>query len=176
MRKYLNNPWIVTALALVAIAFVWASLRPTTVVRTPRVAAVSENVADEGISAESSSAELAPTSIEEALKAIALTAVPRDPFAGRPKVSVAGLVAQPAVPDLVDTIKLSAIWTQEGRTYVLINGRIHQVGDEISRMTIESATQEGVWVAHWKGRDFLSVGTHFTLITPGRKPMRAAAL
>jgi peptidyl-prolyl cis-trans isomerase A (cyclophilin A) len=43
-------------------------------------------------------------------------------------------------------------------------------------VTIESATQDGVWVAHWKGRDFLALGTDFTLVTPGRAPMRAASL
>lgn len=177
MRKFLNNPWIVTALALIAVAFVWMSLRPTPVVIAPQETVIAENPGFEEVSAEETiAAETAPTSIEEALKAIAVAGIARDPFAGRPKVAAIVMSTAPVVPDIVDTVKLSAIWTQEGRTYVLINGRVHQAGDEISRITIESATQDGVWLAHWKGRDFVSLGADFTLVTPDRSAMRAASL
>jgi hypothetical protein len=176
MRKYLNNPWIVTALVLGAVAFVWSSLGPTRVVVAPQLATSSGMVVDEAVPEEPARDEVGALSIEEALKAIKLTAVPADPFAARPKAESTGLPEQPAVPDIVDTVKLSAIWTQGGRTYVVINDRIHEAGDEISRIKIESASQQGVWVAHWKGRDFVSLGDDFTLVTPAYMPMRAASL
>jgi hypothetical protein len=177
MRKLLNNPWIVTALAVMAVAFVWISVRPAAPVVVPQETEIAETFAPGEVPGEETIAEDgAPASVEEALKAVAVTGMLRDPFAGRPKVALIALSSEPVVPDIVDTIKLSAIWTQEGRTYVLINGRIHQAGDEISKITIESATQDGVWLAHWKGRDFISVGADFTLVTPDRSAMRAASL
>ena len=87
----------------------------------------------------------------------------RDPFAIHVKAVVAD---KAAAPDLIDTVHLSAIWTQDGQTLVLINDHICQGGDEIGRLKIESATQDGVWITHWKGRNFLSIGGNFTLNTP----------
>jgi hypothetical protein len=176
MRKYLNNPWIVTALALGAVAFVWNSLRPARVVHAVQTVEAAGPTAEETSSGESAPSEVAAMSIEQALKAVALTTLPGDPFAPRNKTDSLNLHPEPAVPDFVDTVKLSAIWTQEGRTYVVINDTIHEAGDAISRITIESATQHGVWVAHWKGRDFVALGDDFTLVTPGGKTMTAASL
>ena len=177
MRKLLNNPWFVTALALIALAFVGASLRPKRVVTAPVITEAPAAGASQSVPEEQSSPEKTPSSIDEALKQLALTGASRDPFASRPKVPVATSAADRiAVPDSVDTMRLSAIWTQQGQTYVVINGQIHQPGDQISKIKIESATQEGVWVTHWKGRDFLSLGVDFTLVTPMGAPKLAASL
>lgn len=177
MRKLFNNPWFVTALALIAFAFVGASLRSKPVVsssiRVEGLAASSAQSSPE----EQSALEKTPKSIDAALKELALAGATRDPFASRPKVQLASPAAERiTVPDSVDTVRLSAIWTQDGQTYVLINGQIHQAGDQISKIKIESATQDGVWVTHWKGRDFLSLGVDFTLVTPMNAPKLGASL
>jgi hypothetical protein len=176
MRKYLNNPWIVTALALGAVAFVWSSLRPARGGQVAQTVESGGSLVEEVTTDASAPTEFAAMSIEQALNAVALTSLPVDPFAPRKSAAPLSLTEEPAVPDFVDTVKLSAIWTQEGRTYVVINDTIHEAGDEISRIRIESATQHGVWVAHWKGRDFVALGDDFTLVTPGGKTMTAAKL
>jgi len=105
--------------------------------------------------------------VREALKALTIpkTAL-RDPFAPRAREDEANPTETSVAPDVVDSVHLSALWTQGGATYTLINDRICQVGDKIGRLQIESATQDGVWISHWKGRDFISLGGDFTLRTP----------
>ena len=175
MRKLLNNPWIVTALALAAVAFVGSSLWPS------RPAAIRVTPERELAATESSAVETATTSepvhteAASAVKELPVASVLTDPFASHLK-PMADRVEPEVVPETVDTVRLSAIWTQQGQTYILLNGQIHQAGDEISRIKIESATQDGVWVAHWKGRDFLTLGSDFTLVTPGQKASAGARL
>jgi len=98
----------------------------------------------------------------------------RDPFAARPKREAAGEAL--AEPDVVDRVRVSAIWTQGNATLVLVNERICEAGDEIGQVKIESASQEGVWVSHWKGRDFLSLGVEFVLTTPASATHAAARI
>ena len=97
----------------------------------------------------------------------------RDPFAVHVKVDPT--VEKVAVPDAVDSVHLSAVWTQDNQTLVVINDRICQKGDEIGRIKIDAVTRDGVWLAHWKGRDFVRVGGSFTLNTPAGKPQRVAS-
>lgn len=175
MRKLLNKSWFVALLALAAIAFVGNALRPKVLVGiAPTVVTGSSPV--ESAAAEPTNVAVAPTSgsVDDALRAVAASVKARDPFAVRAKLAAPEANAEEVkVPDVVDTVRLSAIWSQEGHTYLLINGHIHEVGDELSRLRIESATTDGVWLAHWKGRDFLALGADFTLVTPARpsKPM-----
>jgi hypothetical protein len=180
MRKFLNKPWFVALLALAAIAFVWNSIRPKTLVGVASVASAT-TAAVEPPAQESATAATSLTftggSVDDALKALMASVKPRDPFAVRAKSVAPEPAAEEAkVPDVVDTVRLSAIWIQEGRTYLLINGQIHEVGDELARLRIESATTDGVWLAHWKGRDFLALGADFTLVTPARKATPVASL
>lgn len=176
MRKLLNNPWIVAALALAAVAFVGTSLWPKPM-RGVAVAAVepSPDSTDSGEQVPVA-VEGASLSMEQALQSLAVTTLPADPFASRPKHTAESLTEQIYVPDTTETVKLSAIWTQEGKTYVLINGQIHEAGDHIDGIKIESANQEGVWVGHWKGRDFVGLGGDFTLVTPAKPTVRTARL
>ena len=158
MKKLLNKPWFVATLALIALSLVGRSVLPRLQLTASSAPAPSsaEN--------EPAAAPDAPPSIEAALQSLAVPAALRDPFAPRARPQAAS--AEPVAPDSVDTVLLSALWTQDGETLALINGRILQPGDEIGRLKIESASQEGVWVAHWKGRDFISLGGTFTLNTP----------
>ena len=176
MRKLLNNPWIVAVLALLAVAFVGFSLWPKSQ-RHDSAESVSANVVPVEDSAEPATLNNGQAmTIDEALKAIALTSIPADPFAPRTTL-VSESVTQPtAAPDVVETMKLSAIWTQEGKTFVLVNGQIHQPGDEISRIKIESATQDGMWIGHAKGRSFVTLGADFTVVIPAKVELRTARL
>jgi hypothetical protein len=74
----------------------------------------------------------------------------------------------------VDTAHLSALWTENGETLALVNGRILRPGEGVGRMTIESATQEGIWVTHAKGRDFIALGGTFVLTSPAIPPAEVA--
>lgn len=100
----------------------------------------------------------APVAAEPRPPAGGAEAPGRDPFAARPRLSLA--------PPVVDTAHLSALWTQNGETLALVNDRILRPGDAVGRMKIESATQDGVWVAHAQGRDFIALGGTFVLTTP----------
>ncbi len=172
MKKLLNNPWFVGVLALVAVAFVAHSLIPAD--GGSDAAVVEEAFSDDSSSADSALANRGAVDVREALKELSAGAV-RDPFSARAKTAPTTLAQadKAPLPDLVETIRLTALWTQNGETHALINDRICRVGDTLGRLTLEKATHDGVWVTHWKGRDFLSIGASFTLTTPA---LKAAAL
>jgi hypothetical protein len=177
MRKLLNNPWIVTALALAAVAFVGSSLWPKQMRGAAAVAAENTSsdaspVSDQALA----SGEGAILSVDQALQSLAVKTLPLDPFAGRPKPIAEDTAEQIRSPDTVETVKLSAVWTQEGKTFALINGQVHEAGDSIASITIESASQDGIWVGHWKGRNFVGLGSDFTLVTPAKPVLRTARL
>lgn len=161
MKKLLNKPWFVAALALIALVLVGRSALPWLKTAEPPPSA------EASAETEAVAAPKASPSIEMALQAVTVPATLRDPFAAR--MHPEAVSAEPAEPDSVDTVLLSALWTQNGETWVLINGRILQPGDDIGRLKIESASQEGVWIAHWKGRNFISLGGTFTLNTPASR-------
>jgi hypothetical protein len=168
MKKLLNNPWFVGVLALVALAAVADSFRSAGG-GAPVVAEADAEVPGDDPSASADSAA-SPGTLRDAIREIAVTANVRDPFSPRLR---ANAVSQPVEkappPDIVETVRLTALWTQGGATYALINERIHQAGDRIGGLTVETATQDGIWIRHWKGRDFLALGASFTLTTPALK-------
>ena len=168
MRKLLNKPWFVGLVALGALLLVVHSIFPE-----------AHKPGSRGVSAEIPAEEGAAAANDAGSQAAATTAkilsVPsrvRDPFAVRVKAET--ITAAPE-PDLVDTVHLSALWTQNGQTLVLINNRICQGGEEVGRFKIESATPDGVWLTHWNGREFLAIGGKFTLNTPAKRILSAAA-
>ncbi len=122
-----------------------------------------------------SSEETGRANIFAIVRNLQLPAPMRDPFAVQVK-EVAETAAEKAViPDAVESVHLSAVWTQDGKTLVLINDKICENGDEIGRIKIDAVTREGVWLSHWKGRDFVRVGGSFTLNTPMGKNQRVAS-
>ena len=160
MRKLLNKPWFAVLLAVAAIALVANALIP----RGDNAGTGVFGGSDPTPAADAAASELIPTTTAAVLKALPIPRLVRDPFALRPvKVEVAEKEHE---PDLLDTIHLSAIWSQDGQTLLLINDQICQGGDQVGRIKIESATQDGVWLSHWRGRDFISIGGNFTLNTP----------
>jgi hypothetical protein len=173
MKKLLNNPWFVGVLALAAVAFVAHSLIP---VDGGSAVIAEESSVDESTSDISGQTTPEAGSVRDAIKELSgNAAATRDPFSTRAKAApaVVAQVEKAPPPDLVETIRLTALWTQNGETYALINDRICRAGDKLGRLTLETATHEGVWVTHWKGRDFLAIGAAFTLTTPA---LKAAAL
>lgn len=171
MKKLLNNPWFVGVLALAAVVFVARSLIPA---RAGVSVAATEEVGEAVPGEPMTPAAVGTGNIQDALKEIVITPGARDPFSPRAKATVVQAVGEKVLPpDIVETIRLTALWTQDGTTYALINNRIHCVGDRVGSLTVDTATQDGVWVTHWKGRDFLALGGSFTLTTPA---LKAAAL
>jgi hypothetical protein len=171
MRKLLNKPWIAAILAVAAIACVAMAVFSNGQkfgLPGPASPDASASASEDGTAADPSH-----TTAWGVVNKISIPSSDRDPFAI--KVKATEIVEKAPEPDLVDSIHLSAIWTQEGRTLVLINDRICQDGDEIGRLKIASATPDGVWLTHWKGRDFISIGGNFTLNTPADKFRRAAS-
>ena len=172
MKKLLNKPWFAAVLAAAALLLVGRA-----VLSGPRAPAYADAAAPAVAPAESETvpAPAAPLPVKDALQALFIPAILRDPFALRARVdNTATAAAKAELPDLVETVHLSALWTQDGATYVLLNGRVCQAGEEVGRIKIESATQEGVWVTHWKGRNFITLGGDFTLNTPAGRNAGAA--
>jgi len=168
MRKLLNNPRLVFPLALAAIAFGARAALPGKF-DGARAAGPSQAAALQRSSlTEAAVTDAAPVSIEAALAAVKIPAEIHNPFGSSAIQPAAAAVPGHAQPDNLDTLQLSAIWTENGSTWVLINGRIQRSGDRVGRIRIESAGQDGVWVEHWKGRDFIALGETFTLATPAR--------
>jgi hypothetical protein len=177
MKKLLNNPWVVGALALAALALVGKSLLPKRAANEVQVLSIQENSGSESNENDSEPGRGGTTDIGVALKELPISSTARDPFSTRTKAAVlTSLGDQNPVPDAVDTLRLSAIWIQGATTFVVINGSIRQAGDEFSRFKIESTTRDGVWVTHWKGRDFLALGADFTLTTPSAQTTVAVQL
>jgi hypothetical protein len=172
MRKWLNNPWFVTAMSVLAIGLAWSSLRPTQSSHHRAAASYAEPIAP---AIEQPPSDSATTSVspEEASKQLVAPKTSRDPFAAR-TVQTAAVVETIEVPDSVDTAHLSAVWSQNGATLLLVNNRMSKVGDTLGRLTIESATRNGIWLTHWTGRDFLTVGKTFVLKTPAHQPVQAS--
>jgi hypothetical protein len=167
MRKFLNNPWIVATLAVTAVAAMWYSLMPASTVQQLATAALASTEAP--TVSELPTSEAPPLSAWDALKQIASTIALRDPFAIRSTTEPTRVAEKQPDPDFVDTAHLSGIWTQNGATLILINDQIHNIGESIGRFKIESASQEGVWLEHWKGRTFLALGKSFVLKTPANR-------
>ena len=86
----------------------------------------------------------------------------RDPFA--PRARAIGLAPQGAGPR--ETFHVSALWTENGVTLALINGKILGAGDVLGLITIESASADGLWVVHGPDRDFLVVGQTLVVGAP----------
>lgn len=171
MRKLFNNPWFVAALALGALAFVGQSFLPKrNIAGSVGVAPVNSAEIEVAETSQPIPESLAPQSGDE-LAALTLAPIKRDPFAPSAKSAATLAATEKARPDQVETVHLSALWSQDGVTYVLLNGSIHQSGDEIGRLKIETASADGVWLAHWKGRDHLELGDDFTLRTPASGPV-----
>jgi len=145
MRKKLNNPWVVGALA--AIALVISILR----LRAGAEDGVFVASAPADSAAAAPEAPLAPALAKPVGPAATFARVhPRDPFALRLHAVV--------LPRISETVRLSGLWTENGATLVLINDEIHKAGDEIGLLTVESASDDGVWILHDKVRAFLALG------------------
>jgi hypothetical protein len=159
LKTTLNNRWIVAGLSLLALGLTARAFL------APAPGSGPAPVRPAALAAVVPGAEAAPA-LAESAPAAPPSASARDPFAARPRVF--------SGPPIVDTAHLSALWTENGETLALVNGRILRPGDTVGRMTIESATQEGIWVAHPPGRDFIALGGTFVLSTPATGPAVAA--
>lgn len=169
MKKLLNNPWFVAALAIVAVVFVGASLFDQKQLRRSRPeTAFDESAVPDENDFESDANSGEPRSIREALAALVIPETVRDPIAPSYKEadSTAAVSETLRGADETESLRLTAIWEQGATLLLVINNHIQEVGDRIGRLTIESADIEGVWLTHWKGRDFLPFGGEFTLVTP----------
>lgn len=174
MRKLLNRPWFVVLLALGAVVFVVRELVPSNP-RGPTGPLVAEENPDAAAAdADSAAGNALPPAA--ALKALSIPNTFRDPFAVPPKPSVAAVEVAP--DEVVERLQLSAVWTQNQKTFVLLNGQICQPGDEVGRFKVDSATQDGVWVTWGKNREFLGFGGELTVRIQGtpRTPTAVSAL
>ncbi len=159
MRQWLHNPWIVAGLVAAALILGTRSYFSDAGALVPAPGGT-----DAALAAPESALALAPVPAE----LVRAPALPRDPFAARPRPSSA--------PDLQESVHLSALWTENGSTLALINGQIVSPGQSFGGVRLESASEDGVWLSHAKGRDFLAVGQTFTLRTPARAAAVPGAL
>lgn len=169
MRKLLNNPLVVSLLAVAAVLFVALSLVGGG--KQPRFTPETDSHTVESFEDDSGDAPPAPVasfaSIREQVLAISVAGNLPDPFVMR-SAPLADRGADAASPEPAlerETIHLSGIWSQGESTLLLINEHIREPGDVVGRITIESADMEGAWVVHASGREFLPLGSSFTLVT-----------
>jgi hypothetical protein len=167
MRKLLNKPWFAAVLAVAAIALVGMQFLPNGHKFKIRGLASSEESIDSAVAADAQPQDTAWSRINK----IQVPANLRDPFAV--KIKINEIVEKAPEPDVVDTVHLSAIWLQDGHALALINDHICEAGDQIGRMKLESASQDGIWLSHWRGRNFVKLGGDFTLNTPAKQLARA---
>ncbi len=168
MRKFLNKPWFVVTMVVIAVALAGRSVLTGMAAFSapaPIAAAVAATESGDG----ATSAEAVKLSARDALKALPIPLLKRDPFAIRREIVAEAAPVKAPEPDLVDKVHLSALWTQNGETLILLNDQICRVGDALGRLRVESVNPNGVWIAHWKGRDFVALGGDFTLTTPAEK-------
>jgi len=167
MRKLLKKPWFAAVLAVAAVALVVMQFLPDGHKFKIRGLVSSEESTDSPVATEGEPQETAWSRINKIQVPVHL----RDPFAV--KIKASEVVEKAPEPDVVDTVHLSAIWTQDGHALALINDHICEAGDQIGRMKLESASQDGIWLSHWKGRNFVKLGGDFTLNTPAKQLARA---
>lgn len=171
MKKLLNNPWVVGVLAMGAVLLV-----ARTVLRAMSPGFVSSASASTDFEWDDSESEADENqtlsdaaSIRQVVLDVALPTEIPDPFVNRSRIKETPTPEIESVEE-ADRIKLSAIWEQGGEMLLLLNGRIFRVGDTLGRVTIESASLDGIWLTHWNGRDFVPLGGEFTLVTPVKRP------
>jgi hypothetical protein len=146
VRKLLNKLWFVGLLCLASFALVGRSLLAGRAeIPSPSAPAPEPDAA--------LTAPALPTSVEAALQALPARAPEHDPFAGD--------LQAPSGP--VETLRLSAVWTQNGSTLALVNGQIVGAGEPIGSARLESASPEGVWIVRGHRRDFLALGQEVSL-------------
>ena len=77
--------------------------------------------------------------------ALVLSAAAPDPFVRRRAEEIVPEHDKGEDPDLVDTLRLSATWSQGAVTLALLNDRICRAGEVIGRVQIDSVSIDGVW-------------------------------
>jgi hypothetical protein len=185
MRKLLRKPWFVTVLSISAVVLCTWSLQDQLggSSRAPRRAVTDVPAADPATLAdrapEDDAGETDPgsvpaaTTVTQTLSAIVYPEKIPDPFSRRDAQVVAapeGTDEEAApLPDIEETVRLTAVWTQGAARLAVINNRILQVGDVIGRLKVDEVNVDGVWMTHWKGRDFVPFGGAFTLVTPATR-------
>lgn len=170
MRKLLNSPWFVAVLALAAVVVVgyklWFEAKP------PAPLQAYEEPPVESAPAESDGTP--GLSVAAALRALAIPATVRNPFALPPKTEdTDGDQSATNLVEIIDRVRLSAIWSQGSAVFLLLNDQICQPGDTIAHFTVESADVDGTWVRHTGVRSFLAVGRELVVKTtaPGPIPL-----
>ena len=158
MRKLLNNPAFVGVLALAALVFVGWSVLAKPDVALP---AAPDGDAVDAVGAEDGEAgvDVSNLSIPDALKALSIPALTRDPFAipAKPE-NEASSSDETAAAETIERVRLSAIWVQGPAVYLLLNGKICTPGDRVGRFTVETAEIAGALIGFPGGSHFLSVG------------------
>jgi hypothetical protein len=173
MKRLLNNPWFSASLAVCAICLVAWRLWPDTGRFAAAAALAGPGAA---LAADSVPADPAPVaaSAEALLRDLPATPPTRDPFAPRP--GARRTVPPARGPDLLESIHVSALWTEHDASLALINDEIRGPGEAVGRLRIASVSQDGVWVTHGTARDFIPLGGDFTLRTPAPPPSKPLPL
>jgi hypothetical protein len=173
MKRLLNNPWFSASLAVCAICLVAWRLWPD----IGRFAAGSSPAGPSGAQpSDPAPADPGPTawSAEALLRDLPAPALTRDPFAPRPGARRTAPIARG--PETVESIHVSALWTEHEASLALINDQIRGPGETVGHLRIASVSQDGVWVTHGAARDFIPLGGDFTLRTPAAPPPQPLSL
>jgi hypothetical protein len=172
MRKFLNNPVVVVALALAAAALVYQQVATGAKPGPARVALPMEAYPPEEDTLDHGET---PATLDANLFAFKVPAHVRDPFAARPRDFVAPPVEEHGnLPQTTFTV--SAVWMQNDQVLAVVNQQIRRVGEMVGFVTVDSITRDGAWIRHGQGREFVAVGRHVSLTPPPRSAAAARLL
>ncbi len=157
MKKLLNNPWFAGALVVGALVAIGDAARSgsRSVVGPATDAMAEEAVSESEAESPGRAAALSPRDVTLAFK---IAPDLRNPFVRAAAPVEAAETVEEVAPPSGERVLLSGIWSQDERTFVLLNGRVAGVGDRIGGFDVVSAGPDGVWLDHARGRDFLPLG------------------
>lgn len=162
MRRLLNNPWIVLGLVVVAIALaLWPEIaqRFASPGKKPAIFAGSA-ASPVDVPVDPGSALTAR--IRQAFADATFGEPVRDPFAFSEQPAEPPPGPESAVHVQTQTVRVTAIWMQDGSSLALVNGKVAASGDRVGFLDITEIKPDGVWFADSGHRTFLTVGEEQT--------------
>ncbi|MCP5523370.1 MAG: hypothetical protein H7A46_17685 [Verrucomicrobiales bacterium] len=166
MNKLLHNKWVVSLLALAAVALLamqfWPKSTPrrssSGTTRNSKPSAGTPQDKDAGNATNAATMELAAAGPEREVERGYFSRryevwrmLDNDPFeTPAPEAAVPVPPPEPTAPEL---LTVTGLWLQTGARLAVVNGAVLGEGDTILHYTVQSITFDGIWVIGRLGRE-----------------------